>query len=473
MVRLSQELALKQQLTPQQILQASLFQMNIMSLEQRVYTELEKNPALELLDEDGDLSSEEQEQVADSTKENETDEPAELDNKQEETDFDWEELLGDPDEYEYRQSSPKNEDYYEAPIRATQSLSELLLEQFWDLNPTEDEVMIAEELIGNMSEDGYLTIDPILIADRMMLPEPQVMSVLKKIQKLDPPGVGARNLQECLLIQVYGLKDHPLLINVLTNHFEDFANRRYDKIIHSTGCTREEMLEVSALVSTLNPKPGNSSEEMSKDFILPDMTVEETDTGWEIRVNDSLLPEFRISSSYKNMAVKYRKDPEVNKFVKQKIESARWFIDAIKHRHNTLMKVMSAIIRHQPVFFGKPHKNELIPMILKDIAEEIQMDISTISRVTNGKYVQLPFGIFELKSFFSEGILTNEGEMVSNTVVKNRLRELVEAEDKLHPLSDEHLVELLTNEGYVIARRTIAKYRDLLKIPVARLRKEI
>ena len=173
------------------------------------------------------------------------------------------------------------------------------------------------------------------------------------------------------------------------------------------------------------------------------------------------------------MSVKYRKDPEVNKFVKQKIESAKWFIDAIKHRHVTLMKVMSAIIRHQPIFFGKPHKNELVPMILKDIAEEVQMDISTISRVTNSKYVQLPFGVFELKSFFSEGIMTNDGAMVSNTVVKNRLRELVDAEDKQHPLSDEHLVDLLTKEGYIIARRTVAKYRDLLKIPVARLRKDI
>ncbi|MFQ6609304.1 MAG: RNA polymerase factor sigma-54 [Fidelibacterota bacterium] len=471
MPRLTQELALKQQLTPQQILQASIFQMNIMSLEQRVYTELEKNPALEILETENDQSSEEQ--VVETVNDNESDGPAELDNKQEETDFEWEELLGDPDEYEIRQPGRKEEDYFEAPIRATKSLTELLLEQFWDLNPTDDDVLIAEELIGNLNDDGYLTIDPILIADRMMLPESKVQSVLKKIQKLDPPGVGARNLQECLLIQVSGFKDHPLLIEILTNHFEEFANRRYDKIMQSTGCSREELLEVSDLVSTLNPKPGNSVDESGKDFIIPDLTVEETDTGWEIRVNDSLLPEFRISTNYKNMAVKYRKDPDVKKFVKQKIESAKWFIDAIKHRHATLMKVMSAIIRHQPIFFGKPHKNELVPMILKDIAEEVQMDISTISRVTNSKYVQLPFGVFELKSFFSEGIMTNDGAMVSNTVVKNRLRELVDAEDKHHPLSDEHLVELLTKEGYVIARRTVAKYRDLLKIPVARLRKEI
>jgi len=312
-----------------------------------------------------------------------------------------------------------------------------------------------------------------LVADRMMVSEQEVLAVLRKIQTLDPPGVGARNLQECLLIQVSGFKDQPLLSEVLTRFFDDFANKRYEKIIHSTGCSREDLLEVSELISTLNPKPGHSYEETSKDFIIPDLTVDETDEGWEVRVNDSLLPEFRINTTYRNMAMKYRKDPEVNKFIRQKIESAKWFIDAIKHRHQTLMKVMSSIIRHQPVFFGKPHKNELIPMILKDIADEVQMDISTISRVTNGKYVQLPFGIYELKFFFSEGIMTEEGAMVSNTVVKNRLRELVNYEDKKHPLSDEYLVELLTREGYVIARRTIAKYRDMLKIPVARLRKEL
>ncbi len=469
MVKLIQELALKQQLTPQQILQANILQLNIISLEQKIMDELEKNPALEIADPEDEL----QEEVIPEAPEKETEQETagELDDKKEETDFDWEELLGDPDEYEIRAPVDRREEEFDMPIRATKTLAEKLMDQFWDLSPSEDEVKIAEELIGNISEDGYLTIDPILIADRMMLPEEKVLSVLKKIQQLEPPGIGARNLQECLLAQINGYHGNPLLVKVLSKYFDDFANKRYNKIMTSTGCTREELQEVIDIVSTLNPRPGLVLGESEQDFIIPDLTVEETDDGWVVQVNDSLLPEFRVNQKYIRMAQAYKNDSDVKKFIKQKVESAKWFIDAINQRHQTMIKVMNAIIFRQPLFFGKTDKRELVPMVLKDVADDVGMDVSTISRVTSGKYVQLPFGIYELKSFFSEGISTKEGRVVSNTVVKDRLRELIENEDKHNPLGDEQLVKLLVDEGYKIARRTVAKYREQMKIPVARLRK--
>ena len=470
MIKLSHELGLRQQLTPQQVLQANIFQLNIISLEQSILNELEINPALELVDEkDDDESTEEQEEE----KEKDDDEAAELDEKTEETEFEWEELLGDPDEYEIRAPIQKPEEELDAPIRATSTISERLLQQFWDLSPTDDEVKIAEELIGNIDDEGYLTIDPILIADRMMVDENLVLSILKKIQQLDPVGIGARNLRECLIAQVEGVDENSLMVRILRDYFDDFANKRYPKILKGLNCTREELQEASELIATLNPKPGLSGEISERDYIIPDLTAVESDDGWVVTVNNSMLPEFGINKKYVKMALAYKNNQEVKKFVKQKLESAKWFIDAIRQRHNTLINVMVAIIEKQYLFFGKPHQDDLIPMILKDIAEEVRMDISTISRVTNGKYVQLPFGIYELKSFFSEGIMSETGEMVSNTVVKTRLKEIIDAEDKQQPHGDEELVKLLQVDGYNIARRTVAKYRDLLKIPVARLRKEI
>ena len=305
MIKLSHELGLRQQLTPQQVLQANIFQLNIISLEQSILNELEINPALELVDEkDDDESTEEQEEE----KEKDDDEAAELDEKTEETEFEWEELLGDPDEYEIRAPIQKPEEELDAPIRATSTISERLLQQFWDLSPTDDEVKIAEELIGNIDDEGYLTIDPILIADRMMVDENLVLSILKKIQQLDPVGIGARNLRECLIAQVEGVDENSLMVRILRDYFDDFANKRYPKILKGLNCTREELQEASELIATLNPKPGLSGEISERDYIIPDLTAVESDDGWVVTVNNSMLPEFGINKLWHIKIIKKSKN---------------------------------------------------------------------------------------------------------------------------------------------------------------------
>ena len=478
MVRLEQRLELKQQLTPQQVLQASILQLNVINLEQRILDELEENPALELLDLDPEDSKEndspDESEDSSKTKE-EAEEPAtpELDEKKDETDFDWEELLGDPDEYEYRQHYSESEEYYQAPIKATRTFAELLIEQFIDLDPPDDEVEIAEELIGNIDDDGYLTADLLLIADRFQVDEAKVASVLYKIQRLEPAGMGARDLRECLIAQLSIQRDHTFATEILEEYFEDFANHRYQRILNGLKCSREELHEAMEVISQLNPRPGSSVVENEKDFVIPDLIMERQNDEWLISINDTTLPPLRISNQYIQMLQSYNDRTEVRKFVQKKLEAGRWFIDAINQRRQTMLNVMQAIVRHQDLFFRDSGKRVLRPMVLKDIAENVHMDISTISRVTNGKYVQLPFGIFELKEFFSEGIDTSSGERVSNTIVKDRIRELIDAEIKQNPVGDEDLTRILNNEGFKVARRTVSKYREQLKIPVARLRKEL
>jgi len=449
MVRIKQEQNQKQILTPQQILQANLFQLNSADLEQRILKELEENPALDLIEND-DISNED--------KDNQNDE------------FDWdEESIENFDNAE--SDKPYNKLNHEIPIKEDSNFIDSLNNQIKDLNLSAIELDVAEQIIGNIDEDGYLTIETILISDRLNIDESIVLKILKLIQKLDPPGIGSRDLKECLLSQVEEKKVDPIVWDILSNHFEDFANHRYNKILKSLNCSEDELKNSMDTISTLNPKPGMGLSNSNNLIIIPDIIMEYFDDRWNITINDSSLPELKISSDYEKLLLKH-KDKKVKTFVQNKLDSAHWFIDALKQRNQTLFLIMNSIIKRQPDFFKK-NKKLLRPMILKDVAKDINMDISTISRMTNSKYVQLPYGIFELKYFFSEGIETGSGEMVSNKTVKELLKEIIKKEDKKHPFGDEKLANLLNEKGYKIARRTVTKYRESLKIPVGRLRKEI
>ena len=469
MAKLSQHQQLQQKLTPQQILQASLLQLNAQVLEQRILQEIEQNPALELAEIDDGENMEE------STENDEEESPEELDETDTEiveSDFDWEELMSDPDEFEIRQPKDQNEIQVEMPLHTTKTITDRLLDQLRDINASEDELKIAEQVLGNLDEHGYLNIEPVLISDRMGLEESEVLSVMDNIRDLDPPGFASQNMRECLVAQLKKYGDNDLAMNILVKHFEDFGQRKYEKIIEKLGCTKADLQDSITVISQLNPHPGDGFEYSEKDFVIPDICVEKSDEGWQITSNDSSLPPLRVSGSYRQMLVDYNDDKEVRQFVKQKIESAKWFIEAIQERKKTIVHVMESIIHRQKSYF-ETDKRQLVPMVLKDIAADIEMDISTISRVTNGRFVQLPWEIKELKAFFSEGISTQSGDDVSNTVVKDRVNEIIQNENKQQPLGDEEIRIILVKEGFQIARRTVSKYRENLKFPVARLRREL
>jgi len=463
MPKLSQKQELQQQLTPRQILQASLLQLNLPLLEQRILHELEINPALEMIDFTDDAYQEEPQDI----EENEDTLEAE-----EDVEFEWEELLGEHEDYENPKTAKNDEEKPDIPIVSQESFSDLYLQQLQDTNSTDKEQKIAEEVLGNLDSQGYLTIEPMLISDRLMLEEQDVLNVMYKIQRLDPPGVAARNVQECLLAQAEYRDEDSLAIEILREHFDDLANHRYEKILENSGCSKKDLNESIEFIARLNPSPRDDQLAIARDIVIPDISVEDKGGKYQVVINETVLPEIRVSPSYMNMLQSHKDKKDVLRFVKQKLESANWFVAAVKERKHTIRKVMESIIQHQPDYF---HSSErvLCPMILKDIAEDIDMDISTVSRVTNGKYVQLPWEIKELKTFFSEGIQTESGKVVSNTKVKNRLKEMMDSEDKHSPISDEELTEKLNAEGYKIARRTVTKYREQFKYPTARLRRQL
>ena len=451
MVRIKQEQSQKQALTPQQVLQANLYQLNSADLEQRILKELEENPALDLIEHNEKMTEESEPDL----KENE---------------FEWDdETIENFDNAEADKSNSKLKT--DIPIKDEPDFYDYLNEQIKDLSLLDIELEIAEQIIGNIDEDGYLTIEPILISDRLNIDKSIVLKILKAIQKLDPPGIGSRNLQECLLSQVEEKKVDPIVWEILDNHFEDFANHRYNKIITSLKCTENDLKNAMNTISTLNPKPGMGIENSSNLIIIPDIIMDYYDGNWNITINDSSLPELKISQEYERMFLE-QKEKNVKKFIQNKLESANWFIEALKQRHQTLYLIINSIVKRQSDFFNKNNKS-LKPMILKDVANDIKMDISTISRMTNGKYIQLPFGTFELKYFFSEGIKMDSGESISNKTVKELLKEIIKKENKKKPYGDEKLTKILNEKGFKIARRTVTKYRESLKIPVGRLRKEL
>lgn len=481
MLTLSQKLSQQQKLSPQQIQYQKLLQLNTLALEQRIKTELEINPILEeLTDGDSDVQEHESE-----TSEEEVSEYADYDKEE----FDLEDFMNDYEHESEKLNRSNDEEVFHPIAQQRESLSEHLIQQLQMFNLEEDLYRLGEEIIGNLDEDGYLKrdLDDILkelsLFEHITISFSEAEKLLKKMQKFDPIGVASRNLQECLLVQLRTLDFDPyykyLAEELLVNYFDDFTKRRFEMIKQKMNLTDESLRETFNLIHKLNPKPGEGNiDSVQMNQISPDFIIEKVDDNLVITLNDRSLPSVTISKTYLEMfnsnkkGKKNSRDKNTYKFLREKFESAKWFIACIQQRRDTLMRIMQAIVEKQFEFFEKGAKF-LRPMIYKDIAEEIQMDISTISRVVNGKYVQSPMGIHELKYFFSEGLTTDSGEEVSNKHIKERLKELMESEDKSAPYSDDRLAEILNKEGIHIARRTVAKYREQLKLPIARLRKQL
>jgi RNA polymerase sigma-54 factor len=490
-----------QRLSPQQIQLMKLLQIPSAQIEQRVKEELEENPALEmnfdLLDADSNISSDEikDELLSSSTDEEEAVPVDEYEMSNEElNEYNYDD---DTDVADYKTKDdyyPELDDDKVIPIKAELSLHEILLDQLSMLALPEDEYKIAEQIIGSLDDDGYLRramqsiADDLAFKQSMWVEEKLIESVLAKIQGFDPAGIAARNLQECLLLQLKRKLSEdnasPFCKNailVVEKHFEEFTRKHYDKIQKSLHLEDADMKEVMHQILILNPKPGAevSESHQAEMYIVPDFTILINNNKLEITLNSRNAPPLIVSEDYKQMLTAYERGKKQDKaqkeavfFIKQKIDAAKWFIEMIQQRQQTLLLTMKAILTHQEAFFLSGDTTQLKPMILKDIAEKTGLDVSTVSRVANSKYAQTEFGTYLLKYFFSESLMTDSGEEVSTKEVKAILLELIQAEDKHKPLSDDELTEGLQEKGYNIARRTVAKYRELLNIPVARLRKE-
>lgn len=492
---LSQSLQQKllQKLSPQQIQLMKLLQVPTANLEERIKEELEENPALEQ-SEEGHEDSYDETKDEFSTTEEEYEEP---DGNTDYENIDISEYVrdGDDDIADYRlrdDNYPEDDDKKTVPFKTEKSFYEMLLDQLGMLKLDEKEQKIAEQVVGSIDEDGYLRretaaiVDDLAFRQNVLTTEEEVEDLIKRIQRFDPPGVAARNLQECLLLQLYRMqdegKDVHLAIKALSKYFDEFTKKHYEKIQRGLELNDDQLKEVMNQIVKLNPKPGGIIGGMSKaeSYVVPDFFILNNAGKLELTLNSRNAPELRISEGYRDMLREYdrgtkkdRRQKEAVLFIKQKIDAAKWFIDAIKQRQHTLLSTMTAIMNHQYDFFLTGDETMLRPMILKDIAEKTNLDISTVSRVANSKFVQTEFGTYRLKFFFSESLSTDSGEEVSTREVKKILSDMIEGENKRKPLSDEHLTEMLQEKGYNIARRTVAKYREQLNIPVARLRKEL
>ena len=493
MLNLQQKQQLQQKLSPQQIQYIKLLQLPTLALEQRIKAEMEINPLLEEGEEEDELElADDQDEIV-----SEADEIREEEGNEEE-EFDWDELINSTDDlygYKARVDRSSEEEDRDMPMPAKESMVEHLRDQLAFLDLTEDEEVIAEQIIGSIDEDGYLRrplesiIDDIMFNHGIMLTDDDVEEVLSKVQQLDPVGIGSRDLRECLLVQLRTMPDdidgRDAAVAMLEEAYKAFTMKHFSSIMKKLNLDEEELKEAYDLIQhRLNPKPGEGEFTAQQNYITPDFTVRYVDGDFIITLNGRNAPELRISRQYRQMLHKIAADKkkeaksrngvddETRKFLKNKFESARWFINSINQRRHTMTKVMHAIVELQDDFF-KYGEGYLKPMILKDIAEIIDMDISTVSRVVNGKYVQTEFGVYELKYFFSEGLSTESGEEVSNKEVKAIIEGIIEKEDKTKPLSDQKIADRLEDRGFQIARRTVTKYREQLSIPVARLRKEI
>lgn len=485
---------LLQKLSPQQIQLMKLLQVPTANLEERIKEEIEENPALEMESEgetdEYELNNEEMGEGDESSSDDEY--------ESEEADApDINEYLLD-DDGEIADYKTKDDHYPEMgddkviPIRAEISFQEHLMNQLGLLELDKRNKIIAEQIIGSLDDDGYLRSDITSLVDDMAfrqgleVTETEVIDLLLQIQQFDPPGIAARNLQECLLLQLRRRESEgdavQQAIQILSKYFDEFTKKHYDRIQRSMGITDVQLKEIIGQIIRLNPKPGGnfSSGSQAENFIIPDFYVVNSNGKLELTLNARNAPALRISEGYREMMKEYERGSKKDKrqkeavtFIRQKIDAARWFIDMIEQRQATLLNTMGAILQHQETFFLTGDETTLRPMILKDIAELTGLDISTVSRVANSKFVQTEFGNFRLKFFFSESLSTDSGEEVSTKEVKKILLDFVEAEDKRKPLSDDLLTEMLQGKGYNIARRTVAKYREQLNIPVARLRKEL
>lgn len=508
MQRLDLKQLLSQKLSPQQIQFIKLLQIPTAELETRIKEEMEMNPALE---EGPDDDKEHSDDDDDSNADDDFDADESLDE-----DFENESIADDPYEspednladdsgdlnlddylnsdeiagYKMQGDGPGDEEERDMPLAGTSSLIDSLIDQLSFLNLSEEQEAIGMQLIGSIDNDGYIRRELSSIANDLAfsqnieIAEPEIEAVLRKIQTFDPAGIGARDLQECLLLQLerHEQEEHlEIAERIISECYDEFTKKHYEKIQARLDIDDDELKQAITIILKLNPKPGGSDTGTGKpQYIIPDFILTNENGQFNLTLNARNAPDLRISREYADMFDAYDKGSKKDKklketvtFVKQKLDAAKWFIDAIKQRQQTLLRTMEAIVKRQHEFFLEGDESKLRPMILKDIAEDISMDISTISRVANSKSVQAEFGIYPLKYFFSEGIATDSGEDASSREVKHILKEIIDKEDKKKPLSDDKLEKMLNEKGYNIARRTVAKYREQLNIPVARLRKEL
>ena len=494
--RLTQTQRQELKLSPQQIQLMKLLQLPLIELEQRIKEEMEINPALE---ESHETDYDDNEPIADDNDNGENDDYNDEEiNFSKDDEFDINDYLPeeDRDDYSYKLQAnnfSEDDDLYEAPIINEETFQDYLNQQLAYRDLTEKQLEIGEYIIGNLDDNGYLSrpiptiVDDMLFTMNVATTEEEVDEVLHIVQELDPPGIGARNLQECLIIQLERLQedspftDYSLSLTIVKDFFEEFTKKHYDRIAKKLEVSNRELKAALDEILKLNPKPADASTSGTKNihYITPDFFVFVRDGKVELSLDGRNVPELHVSKSYLKMLEDFsnskdtRSKQEAVQFVKQKIDAAKWFIDAINQRQNTLYVTMKAIIDIQEEYFITGDETKLKPMILKDVADKVGLDISTISRVANSKYVQTPYGTHLLKFFFSEGITNEEGEEVSTREIKKILKDAVENEDKTKPMTDEQLMLVLKEKGYPIARRTVAKYREQLGIPVGRMRKKM
>ena len=493
MLKQSQHQKLLQKLSPQQIQLMKLLQIPTANLEERIKEELEENPALEQGEDDGptdeyDLNEGENDFDGDTEEVELSDDTAD---KVDLDDFLRHEDDGDGG-YDYSDDYYGNsEEKQSTPVSVENSFHDHLVDQLGMLELDERRQKIAEQIIGSIDEDGYLRREPSAIVDDLAFGQnieadlDEVNQIIHDIQQFDPPGVCAWTLQECLLLQLKRMPQTTEVrnaIEIIDDHFNEFIKKHYDKIQRQLGLNADDFKEVIGIIIKLNPKPGSAFAVLNKaeSYVIPDFFVFNNNGKLELSLNSKNAPELRVSEGYKEMMRAYDRSDKKDKrqkeallFIKQKLDAAKWFIDAIKQRQHTLLHTMQAIMEFQGEFFITGDDTSLKPMILKDIAQMTMLDVSTVSRVANSKFVQTEFGTYKLKYFFSEALQTDSGEEVSTREVKSILSDIIGGENKKKPYSDEKLTDMLVEKGYNIARRTVAKYREQLNIPVARLRKEL
>ena len=488
MLKHSLQFKLSQKLSPQQIQLMKLIQLPTQAFEQRLQEELVENPALEESAADDNYDN-------DDDFGNETDDYDDYDNDQIDTsDINIDEYLSNDEtpDYKYQSNNYSDDDEDKTmPIAAAVSFHQDLINQLNTFILNDSERTIAEFLVGSIDDMGYIRrtvqdiVDDLAFTQGIYTDEPTVERILELVQELEPVGVGARDLQECLLLQLKHKtpsEEVELAMNLITDQFEAFSKKHYDKLLQKFDVTQQELKKAINEIEKLNPKPGGSFDGNQKmiEHIVPDFTIRIVDGELELLLNGRNAPELHVSKDYKEMLQSYKVTSDKShaqkdavQFIKQKLDSAKWFIDAIKQRQETLYVTMNAIMHYQEEYFLDGEETNLRPMILKDIADMVGLDISTVSRVANSKYVDTPYGTKLIKEFFSESMTNDQGEEVSTIEIKNILQQVISEEDKQKPLPDDQLAEILKEKGYPIARRTIAKYREQLDIPVARLRKKI
>ena len=476
------QLKLSQKLSPQQIQLMKLIQLSTLEFEQRLSREIEENPALDTVNDNNEIEKDEFDFEENNEKQESSDD-----------EIDISDYLTDDDipEYNLRTNNYSEENEKAIPYAAGTSFNQFLKNQLHSFSFKDEELKIAEFILGSLDQFGYLRRELIDISDDLAFTmgidadENRIQKILDKIYLLDPAGIGAKDLQQCLLLQLKRKKVNKNVsyaTKIIKDLFDEFSKRHFDKIKSKLNISDEDLKESIYEIEKLNPKPGGAYNETTKinSSIVPDFTVEVLDGEVKLKLNSRNAPDLYVSEEYKNMLSGYSESKEKSKsqkdavmFIKQKLDSAKWFIEAIKQRNQTLIMTMSAIVNFQKEYFLSGDEKKLKPMILKDIAEEITMDISTISRVANSKYVDTPYGTKLIKSFFSEGIKNSKGEEISTIEVKKTLEAIIESENKQKPLTDDQLTKLLNKEGYPIARRTVAKYREMIGAPVARLRRKL